>query len=279
VQNVVKSTAVAACGLVTSLITAVLVTVVQLTTGFDLFSLSVWVIVPIGAIMVGFAAASGYYFGSLYFHTRPTVLLFFQMVIVAGLTQLLIYYLEYVTFVLPDGRRVSDYIGFGKYLNITLTTAHYRFGRAMADTGEIGQAGYWLAAVQFVGFLFGGLCAFAVLIGHPTCAKCKKYLRTLGTSSKMFEDAPKMAEYHDALFTLPVDSAEFAAKVKEAHDTKGEKGACRLTMKLRGCPECKDQAIQTEVQVWNGHDWKTINDLARRYNIPGGISLVNVYRS
>jgi len=36
-----------------------------------------------------------------------------------------------------------------------------------------------LAAIQFIGFLVGGLVTFRILSGRPVCACCKKYLRVL----------------------------------------------------------------------------------------------------
>lgn len=278
-NKLVTTSSVAACGLATSIATALLLTVIERLTGFDLFTLSVWVIVPVGAICTGIAAASGYYFGSLYFHTRPSALLLAQMVIVAGVTQFLIYYLQYTTLILDDGRRVSDYIDFSAYLNVALTSAHYRLGRAgQIDTGEVGQFGYWLAAIQFIGFLLGGLGAFMILLSQPVCKKCNKYLRVLASAHKTFSAPQAMAEYHDTLFGLPVDTTEFADLARVTCEAKTEKGASMLTMKLYGCPECKDQMIKTEVSVYNGRDWKAIDDLGRKYAVPQGVNLVSVYR-
>src|SRR5437762_3667685 len=108
-KNLAQAFGVATCGLITSVLTALVVVVVSRMTGFDFFTFSIWVVVPAGAALTGFAAASGYYFGSLYFHKRPDLLLLLQMVVIAGMTQLLIYYLGYKTLVLEDGRRVSDF--------------------------------------------------------------------------------------------------------------------------------------------------------------------------
>lgn len=70
-KSFLQTWAVAFCGLVTSLLTAIAVVVFANLTGFNIFTLSVWVVVPVGAGLVGAAAASGYYFGSLYFHKKP----------------------------------------------------------------------------------------------------------------------------------------------------------------------------------------------------------------
>lgn len=275
----VKQSVIALCGLATSVVVALLLTVAQRLTGFDLFTLSVWVIVPVGAILTGLAAASGYYFGSLYFHTRPNALLFLQMVLIAGLTFFLIYYLEYSTLVLDDGRRASDIIPFSRYFNLAITTAHYRFGRAARDVGEIGDAGYWFAAVQFVGFLLGGISIFVILLDHPVCDSCKKYFRVLAKTHKEFADVDGMAQYHDELFALPMGTPQFAAAAATKHSVKVVKGSTQIIMTLYGCPECKRQQIAANVEVYNGQDWKRIHKLNRTYAVPDGVDLASVYRA
>ena len=80
-RSIARSFGVAVCGLVTSILTALAIVAASRMTGFDLFTFSIWVVVPVGAALSGFAAASGYYFGSLYFHKRPDLFLLFQMVV------------------------------------------------------------------------------------------------------------------------------------------------------------------------------------------------------
>ena len=139
---------VAICGLVTSIIVAILNVTIAKMFDIDIFTFSIWFVIPAGAIGVGFAAASGYYFGSLYFHKLPTHTLLWQMVVIAGFTQLLIYYLGYSTFVFENGQRVKDLIPFTEYLDTIISKAHYRIGRAAnIDTGEVGQMGYELTLI------------------------------------------------------------------------------------------------------------------------------------
>lgn len=277
-KGIANSFGVAACGLVTSVLTALAVVVVSRMTGFDLFTFSIWVVVPVGAILVGFAAASGYYFGSLYFHKRAGLSLLLQMVVIAGLTQILIYYMGYSTLVLDDGRRVSDYIPFGQYLDITLTSAHYRIGRAMTDTGEVGSFGYWLAAFQFVGFLVGGLSVYGFLWTKPVCPTCNMYLRPLSKREKSFPDADSASPYYDVLFQHPVDGPEFAALIRSDAKSEAKKGALSVTTILHGCPKCKSQLIEEKVQVHNGTEWKDVSNLNRRFTIPNGVDLIGIFR-
>ncbi|WKJ90763.1 hypothetical protein QZJ86_01100 [Methylomonas montana] len=277
-KDIANSFGVAACGLVTSVLTALAVVVMSRMTGFDFFTFSIWVVVPVGALLTGFAAASGYYFGSLYFHKRAGLSLLAQMIVIAGLTQLLIYYMGYSTLVLNDGRRVSDFIPFGQYLDISLTSAHYSIGRAMTDTGEVGSFGYWLAAFQFVGFLVGGLSVYGFLATKPVCEKCNLYLRPLSKREKTFSDGDSASPYYDALFEHPVDGPEFAALIRSEEKAKAEKGVVLVKTVLHGCPKCKSQLIEEKVQVHNGSEWKDADKLNRRVTIPDGVDLLSIFR-
>ena len=155
-----NSTIIALAGLVTSLATVAIVTLVDMWTGHNIFTLSVLVVIPAGAVGCGFAAASGYSLTAKFLHQRPTKILLLQMIVIAALTQVLIYWAEYKTLVV-DGTNVSDFIPFTQYLDITMTSAHMKMGRALtSDMGEVGSFGYWLAFFDFIGFLGGGvLCA------------------------------------------------------------------------------------------------------------------------
>lgn len=271
---------VALCGLATSILVAIADVAFARMTGFDFFTFSIWLVVPVGAVATGFAAASGYYFGSLYFHQRPRMGLFVQMVVIAGLTQILIYWLGYETMVLPDGRKVAGLVPFFAYMDVILTKAHYRIGRALqSDTGEIGEMGYWMAVAQFVGFLLGGVSIFFYLKAKLICAACKLYLRPLAKKTKVFADSASAATYFDPLFHLPVDGPEFAGLIRsEAQVAKDVAGAIQVQTSLLGCPQCKDQVIEEKVQGYNGKEWKSIDNLTRRLNIPPGVDLAPVFR-
>jgi hypothetical protein len=278
-KGLLEGFGIALCGLATSILVAIANVAVARIVGFDFFTFSIWVVVPAGALLTGFAAASGYYFGSLYFHKKATATLLIQMVVIAGLTQLLIYWLGYATMVLDDGRKVVDLVPFGQYLDITLTKAHYRIGRGAVDTGEVGAFGYWMAAIQFVGFLVGGLAIFMFLRKKPVCQSCNLYLRPLTKKQKSFANGDTAAGYYDRLFTLPVDGPDFAELIRSvAKVAKPAQGALQVDTTLLGCPACKTQMIEEKVKVYNGKEWKDLNKLHRRVNIPPSINLSPVFR-
>ncbi|WP_230187971.1 hypothetical protein [Sphingobium sp. CECT 9361] len=270
--------AVAGAGLVTSILTAAGNTLIHWFTGFNLFSLSFFVIVPAGALLCGFAAAYGYYFAAKFFHIRPNKVLLFQMIVIAAITQFLIYWLEYQTLVV-EGIHVADFMPFGQYMDISLTTQHLKFGRgAHIDGGAVGEGGYWLAALDFLGFLVGGGFVYFTLLQEPTCEPCNKYLKPLVKKKDSFGDQESFAEYYDNEFAHPIGSAEFARHVGTEYSAgKAEKGTINMETRVLECPDCGSQAVSETIQVFNGRDWKEIGELRRFVEMPKGTDVRRAY--
>ena len=267
-------------GLLTFAATVVGVVVIERLTGFNLFTLSFWVVIPAGALLCGAAAASGFYFGSLWTHTRPTPFTLIGMLLIAAFAQISIYYAEYRTFTLDDGQMASDVVTFGQYLDAYLSTMHMRVGRgAQVDTGEMGSFGYFVAVLQFVAFILGGIAMFIFLWTYPTCETCTRYLRTLAKGQKKFANQDDFTAFYDGMFEVPVDGPEFAALMKNGEKVKDEKGTILSDITLRGGPHCRTQRISQEVKVNNGKEYKEVKALERNVRIPNGVNLVPVFKT
>ena len=270
---------IALAGLISSLLTAIVVTVIARLTGFNIFTFSIWLVVPAGALLCGCAAASGYLLGAKALHRRPTVVLLMQMIAVAALMQLLTYWLEYRTSTV-DGVAVSSVVPFTRYLDVVLTTMRLRASRVPGiDSGEVGALGYGLAAIQFVGFLAGGVAVYLYLKTEPTCATCGTYLRTLARKQDRFAELPALAAYYDGEFAHPVDSPAFAAHVGARHRrAKGERGGFTLVAKVLGCPGCGAQAVVERATMIRGSETKDVPGFKRLVPIPLGIDVASAYR-
>jgi len=166
---------------ITCFLVAVANVIVDRMIGINIFTFRFWLVIPAGAFLVGMLGASGAILAARYFNIIPTVFDAVLMVVIAAATMLLIYYLDYATLVLNDGRRASDLIDFASYLDLVLTTSHLRVGRVGADIGEVGQIGYALALIEFVGFLAGGAATFLLIKRLPRCMDCGSYLHKLKT--------------------------------------------------------------------------------------------------
>jgi hypothetical protein len=146
-------------GIGTSVLTALILALVETKLGFALYSFMWWFVIPAGALISGFAAASGYYLGAKLFNHRPTRLLLFNIVSVAVTTYFLVNYLNYSLMEIK-GQSVSELIPFDKYMDIVLTHQSMEFrvrGAKLGETGEMGNWGYFTAVLQILGFAAGGL--------------------------------------------------------------------------------------------------------------------------
>jgi hypothetical protein len=235
--------------------------------------MKVWLIIPVGAGIVGMLGASGAILAARYFNIVPTIIDAVFMVVIAAATMLLIYYLDYATLVLDDGRKASDLIDFASYVDLVLTKSHMRLGRAgQIDSGEVGQFGYWLAAIEFAGFLVGGGATFLFIKGMAQCGNCGSYLRKLktkGTKELTFDETDKVIDLFNRGDIETVQGLLAWAPRERKLDSK----KAFITFDLLGCPKCKTEAITAKVQVFNGREWKDVPSLAARRNLVSGLSL------
>jgi hypothetical protein len=280
-KNFFNSLNVAMLGLITSVAVAFGVAFLQNSTDFNLFSYFFWFIVPVGAFACGLAAASGYALGAIIFQTRANLWLFLLMLVITALTQILIYYFEYSSAKFTNGQSVSQSLDFWEYLNRMLTETHYQVGRRGRDTGEVGNFGYVLAGLQFVAFVIGSLAVFVWLLTKPYCATCQKYYRKLAKTEKMFPDEDSYAAYHKALFAKPIGSPEFKEDLKAEKNlplAEQQKGAIELSLILLGCPKCKGQQIESELQVFDGNDWEHKASHNHETKVPEGVDLAASFK-
>jgi hypothetical protein len=276
-RKLLESSGVALAGLGTSVLTALLVALINAWTGFNIFTFSLWFVVPVGAIGCGFVAALGYFFAAKVLHQHATKLLLAQMVVIAAVTQILIYWLEY-RMLTVDGVSVATIIPFMQYLDLTLTSAHVQL-RGTIDTGAVGSLGYWLAALDFIGFMIGGAGVYLYLGNQPKCGDCRKYLKSLSKKHDRFGDFQDFVDYFDDVYTHPVDSPEFAHTMRVSHKAKmAGAGTMGLTTILYQCPQCAGQSIAEQVQVFDGRNWQNADEYNRCLAMPAGVDVSPAFK-
>lgn len=90
-------------GAVSCVIAAFLNFYIQDFTSINVFSFSIFFVIPVGAILVGMAANSGYYLSALMTHRMLDKYDFFTMVGMAAAGMFLIYGIEYYYYVEKAG--------------------------------------------------------------------------------------------------------------------------------------------------------------------------------
>jgi len=258
---------VSVCGFVTSLLTAVILWWTETQFGFAVYTWMFWFIIPVGALLAGFAGASGYYAGSWVFGHRPTRLLLINMVLVSLTTFLLIHYLSYISLEV-EGKRVSDYIPFTQYLDIMIRSTSMEFrvthsALKVGSSGKLGALGYIPALLQVAGFAAGGFAVYAYLASKPYCEKCSRYLSAKGKRVRYTGDEHGLQAVAAQVFS---DLRNGAITTALDHQKSFGISACqglhlRSVFAVRHCKKCGKHWVQFSVEERSGSDWKKIPEL------------------
>ncbi|HUY15469.1 MAG TPA: hypothetical protein VMX16_17840 [Terriglobia bacterium] len=261
---------VALCGLVTSFLTALILWFVEERFGFALYTWMFWSIIPVGALLSGFAGASGYCAGSVCFGHRPTRLLLLNIVVASLATFFLINYLSYITLQV-EGKRVSDYMPFWSYLDIAIrsTTMVFRYGVVVeavkfGSTEELGSFGYVVSLLQILGFTAGGFSYYAYLVSQPYCEKCSRYLSRKGKQVRYTGDGGGLQAATARVFEFLKSDAIASAiqQYKEFGTPQHQKeNHLRSVVEVRYCKKCSKHWVKFFVEKKSGDNWKEISEL------------------
>ncbi|MEO1168313.1 MAG: hypothetical protein AAFW97_06350 [Pseudomonadota bacterium] len=273
-----KQGLVALYGALTSIVTAILVVILNQWTSTNLISFSILFIIPAGALFFGAAAASGYYFGSKRLHVMPSRPLYWQATLMAAISLFLIHFLTYHTMTI-EGQPLRNFVTFGEFYRLSFSESTMAVGNSQTDVGRVGEFWPVLAVLEFIGFLLGGVWVVLSLSGENVCTECNRYLQTIFKKQDQFDDPEKFVAYYDFEFAHPVDSEEFAAHVgREFSDSNVTKGSVRLETKLLGCPKCQNQWVSETVKVFGDQAWNDAPDMERLVPMPEGLNVTRAYR-
>jgi hypothetical protein len=231
--------------LITSVLTALANLLVENIVGINVFSFGLWLIIPVGAVIIGMGGASGGFLACKYFNIMPSKLDAIALILIAAFTMFLIYYMGYSTLVLDDGVLAKDVVDFGTYLDVVVTKAHMKVGRALNhDTGEVGSFGYWLLVIRFVGVLIGGFAIFASLKELPVCSDCDVYFKKIGVKENLQPNSDTAQTILDKIRSG--NEEDYASAIQSTG-----KGDCdvKIEFTLMRCPKCRSELVTEEFFV------------------------------
>jgi hypothetical protein len=234
-------------GVVTSLATIALNAIIARQSNFDFLSISVWFILPVGAMIGGMAAASGYYYAAILTDTMPSRTFLFEMVGIAVSTWVLGIWVDYALATFSDGTAVSSQASLWEFFKfqaehtqLTMNT----HGASGESFGALGGWGYVREVGQLLGFMLGGVFVWAYLSDREVCAGCRKYAKVesllTAQSPDRFQDV-----LHQSNVVLP-DLVEDAKKLMGGSPFVG------LDLRLLRCPKCHTEWARPAVVVQSG---------------------------
>jgi len=135
-------------------------------------------ILPVGALIVGLIAASGYGLASWLSGVKITR----SLLLIVLVLQLAAYFAaQYIAFRNMHLVHRADHspVGFFEYYDLVARTIAWK-----QDNGSLGKPlglwGYGVRALEVIGFVGGGLIVPALLRKAPYCADCQRYMKTKG---------------------------------------------------------------------------------------------------
>lgn len=245
--------------IVTCVVAAVANVALAYYAGFNLFGLTLWFIIPVGALIVGAVAASGAIVAARLLDIRPSL---WQSIVSATLigaaTMLLIYFLEYNTLEVR-GTKIRTLVDFWTYLDLSLTKSHMRLGRTRQDLGEAGDLGYLFLLLKLGGFVLGAFFIFTLIRGMAACSRCGAYFKTVRTKKSSDLPIEEAAAVHERFIQGDVTAIQQAVTwPPEPRALNKKEPKARLIYKLCRCPKCALGAVIGTLEVSGGREFKEV---------------------
>ncbi len=252
---------VTALGFCTSLATAILLWLVDITTGFSLYMFSACLVIPVGAMFSGGLAASGYYWGAKLFGRRPTCRLLLYMVCISLFTFFFMHFLTYASMKLL-GVGGPEHASFFSHIATVYRESEVRIRHT--NIGKMGAWAYVEIPLEIIGFALGGLAVYGWLLAQPYCEACSRYMSKKGKQTRYTED-------EDAFTALRGQIGELAetGKCQEAIDAHATFGTPKATknaviqsrFEVRYCHGCGLHWAGFSVQRKHGFEWQADTSL------------------
>lgn len=257
-----KQILVAAFGITSSLLTAIALALIEFYTGYALYSWMFWFVIPLGACLSGFAAASGYYAGAKICHQKPVGGVLFNMICASVSAYFVVNYLPYYLLEI-EGVRVKDVIPFLQYLDYSITSTSLSFLRGGSTTGELGNFGYVYAFIQLIGFSAGGFAVFVWLEKNPYCEKCSRYLFKSWDQEVYTSEGDKLIE-NIKRFTDLLGVKKFNEAIKWHGQDMGESETAghhlKAKIEVRECSMCGINHLSFVASKLNKNSWEEISE-------------------
>jgi len=203
---------------------------------YPFFSQTVWFVIPIGAFLCGMAAGSGFLLGHRLLNRLPTARTFAAAGMGGIVGYLLIFGLSW-WFLEIGGVRVHSMVGFPDFLKVMVENQSVKFQHG--GPIELGKWGYLSFAIDLVGFAFGVISMVAIAGGKAYCARCRRYLTTVGKQTRTSSDPEAIAAaLHPVIAGVQAGRIQEALDLHAGLDSTDRKGFLTTTLTVEACAGC-----------------------------------------
>ncbi len=237
-------------------------------------------VIPIGAILVGIVASSGYGLASWLSGVKITRGLLWTVLVLQLAAYFAAQYIEFANLKLVhhDGRPV----GFFEYFD--LAARSFAWKQKDGSMGQpLGAWGYAIRGLEILGFAAGGLIVPVLLRKAPYCQACQRYMRTqqLGVVPASVPVKKVKKSDADGLATYQAEQEQAFAGAKQTWEKlsqlatsnqapefrkvlaelePGKKQAAklpqRLSLQLVSCARCQGGWLKATLMVGQGQNLK-----------------------
>jgi hypothetical protein len=260
-NHTVRDLLVVAAGLCTSVLTTVAIWLPLHYLRISIYGFS-YLFIPIGAVLCGVAAGSGYYWAAMKLHRKATTLVLANLLSMAVSTYFVVQYLQYYSMAL-NGQNVRDLVSFTTYLDLVIRNQKLGLMMTGLDTGALGVFGYILVVAQIGGFAYGGFYLFSKLRVRAYCDRCEALLEPSMIDSRYAVATEDMSQLFDVLKKF-----YRMGKISEAIAFFAQWGLavpprnCRLATDIVvcPCPKCGGQWVQFQGRKLINNDYRNIRN-------------------
>jgi hypothetical protein len=261
----------------TCVLAAVANALVSREFGYDLYALKLGLFAPVGAVILGFLAASGALVAARLFKATPQWGDAIALIALAAATVALANLVENSTPALEESYEATGLVDFRSYVGLLLAKLQTGAeGVRQIDEGEI-----YLSALEFLGFLAGGaLCmSFASSPARKKCAICDSAVQRVKTAKSpilSFQETTGLLELFETGDSKTMQ--KLLAWTPEAKDFGPKSERATVTYDLYVCPKCKSEEVDVSVQAFKGKAWKDVPALSARRIFAEDLSLRDAFR-
>jgi len=242
-------------------------------------------VIPVGPILVGLVASSGFAVGSFASGAKITGRLLAMVLVMLVVAYALAQWLEF-RLLFPEGavRTDGSAVGFFDYFDIA--TRSIAFQEKNKEMGSpLGAWGYLVRLADVVGFAGGGVLIPLALRAQPYCAACANYMRhpviallpagilakriskkdaaALAAREASSREAMARAEVNlQRVFASSNDPRSFAGTVDEvgplAERRKTGKLTARVQVQLVHCRRCASGELRAALVTGQGKQMRTV---------------------
>jgi hypothetical protein len=264
-----------ACGLASSAIALVLIYLLLALFSLNVTGLYV-IVIPVGAILAGAAAGSGYFLISRVFNIRVSK----KMILSVFIVSFVVYAIaNYVTFIADTGETAPGL--FFRYLQEIAESSSMTIGRNSRNTIEnLGAVGYVFMVIEFIGFAIGSTGPLLLLSDKAYCKNCQQYLRLKNTHHHMpelekwdvslgvtAEEKRSLIETNNKILKEEFDKLKPLLQGKPLEDnektlaslpqTKQPRSFFYLTYAVTACPKCDKHQIEATLNSMGEQEYST----------------------